>query len=59
MLALGVGLSWTGFVWLFLQTLIRLCPYISFKWGKLWVESFEGELVSYPSTGRPAWLVLQ
>ena len=42
--------------WSFPQTLLHLCPYISCKLDKFWVESFVGELVSYHSIGVPAWL---
>lgn len=39
-----------------LQTLLLLCPCISFKQDKVWVKSFVGWLVSLPLHWGPAWL---
>jgi hypothetical protein len=43
--------TWDGFKagpvigWPFLHSLLHLCPCISFRQGKFWVESFVSELV--------------
>jgi hypothetical protein len=42
--------------WPFLQSLLRLCPWISFRQDKFWADICGLGWCLYPSSGGPVWL---